>query len=158
MKQKGAFKRALGGCIPTRPCHFFAAAIKICNNVQTKHSNMLPRAAIRKMASLSLHLVRNENSDTTQRSLMSPQVENKRAFRQVGAILFTEQKNVKESNPAAKTCCIFLSEVARGGMSSHILLLEPKMMAEAIQMKQRASKRALGACIPTRPCHFLLQR
>ena len=87
---------------------------------------------------------------------MSPQVENMRAFRQVGAILFTVQKNVKEAIPAAKTCCIFLAEVGRGGISSHILLLEPKLMSEAIKMKQSASKRALGACVPTRRCHFLL--
>ena len=112
-KQK-AHKLAQGACIPARHFHFLDAELKNCDNVQTKTSNLLSRAAFSKMASLTLLIVARVKFGTTQRSPIAPQVEK---FTHLGKLVpFSSQreKNVKVSIPAAQTCCIFPIKVASG--------------------------------------------
>ena len=54
---------------------------------------------------------------------MPPEVLNLRAFRQTSAIFLTAQKRIKQSIPATQTCRFLLRWVARGIISSQILLI-----------------------------------
>ena len=54
---------------------------------------------------------------------MSPEALKLRAFLQTSAIFLTAQKKIKQSNPATQTRYILLRRVARGIISSQILLM-----------------------------------
>ncbi len=74
---------------------FSVAALRHCSSAETKHSDLLSRAALSQMASPNLPTVLTVNVYTTERTRVVPEVSKRRGHRQTVAIFLTEQKKSK---------------------------------------------------------------
>ena len=87
---------------------------------------------------------------------MTPKVLKFRAFRQTSAIFLTAQKIVKQSIPATQTCCILLRRVARGIISSQVLLMVYLVKSETtLPRKVDPQQHIAHVFSQAAPCHFL---
>ena len=75
LPRQTAPKRAFYVGIPARFFHFLGAELKYCDNVETKHSNIVSVAALPQRALLNLPIALRVNSEHPMRALIAPQVD-----------------------------------------------------------------------------------